>query len=276
MAKLPAFNLYQKGPNGEVFSATIPCSIDPKTGCFEMKIPQEIYATLEVMDLSPTRSYAEVGLGSRWPSAARSADDEMEHFIKCQHLETLKLRVVDAAKVLLSTTVTEQLVIRYVFNSTCHFWQNADGSIYPNGSSSGAVGGDDRSLGDWAKSNARNGDFQDVYSVGAGATVLVKQTHTNARGSSIKYVGLNQSNDYLDKAEHHAAYRLNSFVRLRSNAPGYKEIPYTDEAAAFFFDMVIGLCRAAQKMSAFFSDEEAITNAIENKAAVMLLPGAGE
>ncbi|BEN25124.1 MULTISPECIES: hypothetical protein [Serratia] len=270
MAKLPAFNLYEKGPTGEVFSANIPCSVTPKTGCFEMIIPQEIHDTLKALDLRPTQNYAEVDLGSRWPSKARSTDDEAEYFIRCLHLPTLKMRVAEAAKALLSTTVTEQLVIRYTFNSTCHFWQNADDSIYPNGNSPGAVGGNDRALGDWAESNAKSGDHQDVYSVGVGATVLVKQTHTTVRGSTIKYVALSRSKDYLDKEKYQHAYRLDSFVRLRKESTGYTEIPYSDEAAAFFFDMVIGLCRAAQRMNAFFSDEDAVVQAIENKAGVML------
>jgi hypothetical protein len=51
---------------------------------------------------------------------------------------------------------------------------------------------------------------------------------------------------------------------------GLSEMPYSDKAAMFFYDMIMGMCRLADKMKIFFGDEKMLLEAIQKKT--LLLP----
>ena len=47
-------------------------------------------------------------------------------------------------------------------------------------------------------------------------------------------------------------------------------MPYTEDAAKFFYNMMIGMCVLADKISIFFDDEQNIVKAIEAGAVPLI------
>lgn len=67
--------------------------------------------------------------------------------------------------------------------------------------------------------------------------------------------------------------KLNAFVGMSHDEKGnYEEMPYTEEAAEFFYQFLVGLCTLAEKTEVFFADRDRLNRAIENKISQFMLP----
>ena len=69
------------------------------------------------------------------------------------------------------------------------------------------------------------------------------------------------------------AHRLNGFTGLRidysAGGRSYQEIPYTEDAARFFHDAMISLCRLGDRINEFFSDNARLALAISSQTPLL-------
>jgi hypothetical protein len=77
-----------------------------------------------------------------------------------------------------------------------------------------------------------------------------------------------EPDNYLDK--------LNSFIGglSISDMGEYQEIPYTEEAAKFFYEAILSICKLSDRIESFFGNPGNVQKAIESRASFML--GAGK
>lgn len=270
MPKLPDNKFYERHrQTGETFSMVCATSVDAKTGTFRMVITEEFHDVL-----SANREICQkhnVTLRCEWKKKAALSGDR-DFVLTSVALDNIKAAINEGITLILNTKITEELIIQYAMQTTCHFWVNPDDSIHPCGGSVGA----DSSKGGWSRiSKTPNGwDSNTMYGVGVGARVLVRQTHKTSRGETVKVVGLGgaENREWCQKSLFPVMNRLNEFthIRLPDDSP---TMPYSDEAAMFFTDMLMGLCNTAKRLSEFFADDARVSQAIENKAGLFLLGG---
>lgn len=265
MPKMPDLTFMEHNQIGEKYSALMKCSVDTKSGIFKAIIPMEIYEVIE----SARRDFSGLlSAGTEWKSRG-SVEGGQIAYAKSNTLENLKSGITKAIKLHLETTVEEELVIKYAMSSSCHYWQLPDGQIFPNGGCS-EIPRDDhgRQLGYWSRDADQRTMEQKPYQVGLFAQVMKKETHTNrAGGVQVKYSRPSSLTGY--------GSMLQGFPHM--GEPQFKnisELPYSEEAAEFFYNMLMGLCTLSQRMYAFFQDESRIVEAIENRTAILALPKA--
>lgn len=147
------------------------------------------------------------------------------------------------------------------------------GVIVPNGSYDPEY---NKNKGSWHGTtqhdrNPWSGDC--TFSVGLMARAYVKVTAHRKSGDQIAWerAGENchsEPDNYLDK--------LNSFI---GGAPlhhcdDFHEIPYTEEAAKFFYEAMLSICKLSDRIESFFGNPENVQKAIESRSSFML--GAGK
>lgn len=161
------------------------------------------------------------------------------------------------AKEYFTCEVKREQVIAYGAVAKVAFWKDDDGDFYPNGSFA--------SSGCWAKIDTLDATHPaDFYSIGVAAKVLWKVT--TSRASSVKITYEYPMEFHQDKKS--AGARLNGFCGLTIGDPRYgriKEMPYSDEAAVFFYDMMMAMCKMAEKLEHFIENRELVMRAIDQR-----------
>ena len=167
----------------------------------------------------------------------------------------------------LNPNVTTTLVIRYRFHPQVSFWRDPDGAIHPNGSDEWA----DRE-GRWSpigkgfhSSNRPNGlainlyaEVRDRWDIKRGELVDIQYRYVDS--DAIGFHGR----------------RLNGFVVAAPHDPKWErahtltDIPYTEPAAAFFADAMLGICALAERLHDYLGSPEAVAVAIEGGASLMV------
>lgn len=152
----------------------------------------------------------------------------------------------------LAVDVTRELVILYRQHNDIAYYQDDLGGLHPNGQGVAS--------GEW-KGNLNTTERAPFFSIGLAAWVASKVTHT--RGSSVKIVYERASPE--DRDNHPLLARLDRFVGLTREVGRHQDsqqMPYSDEAAAFFIDAMFAMCRMAQKMDQFFGEPARLVKAI--------------
>jgi len=171
----------------------------------------------------------------------------------------------------------QELVIRYVVGTQCSIWEMPDSTLTPNGEVASKVyekkfgvhsnRGDD-GYGEWASFRhplSSNERAAGGYSIIMGAAVYTKTTTTRGSSTKITFEKADSPDDSLECP----IYRLNSFLVLDVDSKQYwqrhaqiEEMPYSPEAAEFFYNMMIGLSGLALKIERFFQDQSTLLQLI--------------
>ncbi len=262
MPKLSNIHFRRRAPlSGEEFLMSAPASVSARSGVFSIEITKALF---DVMQAAGDGAYPQATL-----SESKNRAGELIYKISGEQLEQLKLHVYAGIDLLLTAETREELVIFYGYETTCYFWDNQDGTIAPCGRSQDAI-----KTGKWseiAKLRWHNSD--NPYSLGISAMVRVKVICTSAKGETVKYYSLSHSElkeNWADRGKYAIAHRLNEFVHMGKPDAGSLEMPYSDEAAIFFTDMLMSLCAASKRVHEFFSDKTSVQAAIEAKAGLRL------
>jgi len=154
----------------------------------------------------------------------------------------------DCAKEYLTCETEIHRVIVYGHNLEVAVWLGKDGKLYPNGCDHD---------GKWFKTDVSSNRGVSFYSVGLGAAVYDKTVYKRKTGATVTW-------EYVRKSDDPVIKDLNSFTGININPErdDYQQMPYTPEAAAFFYRMMLGLCRLAVEMDSFFGDKERLQLAI--------------
>jgi len=162
--------------------------------------------------------------------------------------------------------ITEEAVIVYARDIKVAYCIDTDGAIYGNGCGLHGY----RRGGELHATNRAK-----FYTVGFAAKCMLKITYVRASSSKIEY---KQS---PHKTPHHLDFpetyhdKLNGFNCLSIGDPRYmQEMPYTEEAAKFFYEMMAGICALADRVEQFFGNTENVINAIAQGKSPLALPGS--
>lgn len=179
--------------------------------------------------------------------------------------------IEEVCKLLLTVETKEELVILYGIRADYCASVASDGKLFPNGyfvQAYSGIGSDyGRHVGNLHANNQEN-----QFSVGVGAKVLKKVISVRGSSSKVRW----KLPDYANFAKETWGEKLNTIIGINiyeNQRGGFKEIPYTEEAAKFFFDSIMGLAEMGHRLTAFFDDEHAVQKAISNKSALLELKG---
>jgi hypothetical protein len=215
-------------------------------GVFEIGLPEFLHPIANTMIKSYSVSYHhrrktnEVTIAGKTLKECQSfIDDVIQEYLKCD--------------------VKEEKVIIYSSDVHACYYRMPDGSVSQK---------DPEDQGTWQGSSSRS-YFTQHYYVGIAVGVYLKKIYVRGDKTECKYEAFRdrENEDCLEN-------NLNDFNAMGLQNPGenkdISEMPYSDKAAQFFYDMVMGMCKLADKMRIFFGDEKLLLEAIQKKT--LLLP----
>lgn len=178
-------------------------------------------------------------------------------------------KIKRVCKVFLEPEVTETPVIRYNIESHVSFAQDEEGNIYPNAGYPGAKWLDpfdkrtNAMFGCHHSSNIANGG----YSLTVGAIAQLKTVYKYGDKEKIEYRDYFADGNNLGREN--PAERLNSWCSFDlGRSP--KEIPYTDEAAEFFYNLMYNIVKLSKMVQESTFGQERLLNFIANSSKNLL------
>lgn len=238
-------------------------------GMFRALIPDFIVDTIK----ANKPDNLEVASGPKWwrLEGARLAD--------------VRAAIVSAFVIHNEPTVTTERVIRYTWGAQAAFVFDENGVYAANGYDYAGITGTSDS--DWQKS--RNGvnwaklrrelsvtfPADGGYQIRLFAAVFDKTTTVRGKAVKTEYRYVNAGCNF---SQDNPALRLNAFnhggMTDRRNNVCVEEMPYTDEAALWFYNALIGMCRMAHTIDTFFRDKEAMQRAIATGSGPLMITGS--
>lgn len=256
MAKLKPIDFKFSAAAGEPLGFRSDVTVSDSNGEFALTIPD----ALEEVANQVLRSHGKVyGVTVSRPRTNLRVEGAV--------LDSCKRFIEHVAKDFLRCDVTEELVIVYGVDNKVAYVKDDAGQFYADGYACREQYG--------AGSARWHGTLNATalsshYQVGMAAKVFKKVTYSRSSGQSVKYerVSGDDTQPWLS--------RLNSFVglSLTSSNPraldSMSQMPYTEEAARFFYNNMIAMCQLADRIDAFFGDRAVLQKAIEGQAPLML------
>lgn len=164
--------------------------------------------------------------------------------------------------------VTEELVIAYGAQSKVAYVKDEYGNLYENGRACHELYDSRRAS--W-QGTLNGTNFDKYYQVGLVARVFKKVTYSRSTGKTVEYhTADGRAFDGMPWLE-----KLNGFCgigligRDKKLMASLQEMPYTEEAAQFFYNSLMAMCALADRIETFFSDKPMLTAAIEKQAGVI-------
>lgn len=192
--------------------------------------------------------------------------------VYCDKLDEGLYFLKQCAIELLNVEEKTERVIVYKAEFNLSFWKMPDGRIRGNGSGANA--------GKWHTLHFENKGTHahnrtDMFSVGLCAAVFDKVTTIRKSGNVIRYI------DPKDLKDGSPAANLNSFTTLDVETKGVgkewcktQEMPYSDQAATFFYEVMLGMCALAERIDNVIAEKPKLLEAIQ-KGSLKLL-GSGK
>jgi hypothetical protein len=270
MAKVKKFSTFCDRPSGGYQKIDVDINVDTK-GMFYAKIPDELLDFAEKYANSPESKTRTSRIGNDQKIFASNLDD-LEYFLSSVN----RLKAKDELKV--------EVVILYRINNHVAYYKYPDGKIEPTG---GGEKNHNKPTGEWHGIEGR--EQGNNYSVQLYAKVVVKISQANS--DKVKWDRPENRNHGPDSSRNRPesvemgeyAEKLNSFNNLgwpkdfchdesQVNPKHCVEIPYTEERAKFFHDMLIGMCKLADKFSVL-QDEKVLLKLADSGASFLLTDG---
>lgn len=183
--------------------------------------------------------------------------------ITCKTFEDLITNIKRICKLFMEPEVTETPVIRYNIESHVSFAQDEEGNIYPNAGYPGAKWLDpfdkrtNAMFGCHHSSNIANGG----YSLTVGAIAQLKTVYKYGDKEKIEYRDYFADGNNLGREN--PAERLNSWCSFNlGRSP--KEIPYTDEAAEFFYNLMYNIVKLSKMVQESTFEQTTLLELISN------------
>ncbi len=159
---------------------------------------------------------------------------------------------------------TLENVIHYNIESHISFAENENGEIFPNAGFNGASWLDLQGK----QSNSKYGNIHSSqqskggYSLTIGAIAFTKKTVSYGEQKKVTYSKYYKDDSHL--TTDNPASLLNSWVNFHFVNNRYKEIPYTDKAATFFHNLMMGMAKLSKLIQDHTFDDEQLNNLIES------------
>ena len=164
-------------------------------------------------------------------------------------------------------TVKEEPVILYNIESHVSFAVDGDGKIFPNAGFPDAkwADGEDKTYGGHHACRRAPGG----YSLIVGAKAMMKKTTTYGKNVSVSYSSYYKGGSHL--VHENPAQLLNAWCSMDLPEEA-SEIPYSDEAAMFFFGLLQSMAELNRRVQEFTNTPEKLALAISRNAGMLMLP----
>ncbi|KKK87775.1 hypothetical protein LCGC14_2749870 [marine sediment metagenome] len=281
MADLPQVKFHHKTENGEEREVVSKVTVT-QDGTFHMTVPDDLVDSIKPhlpKDYYTDCVRRKVKKDPLLPGGLRRSGTKITHRVSGPSLDDCKRAIKAGLRDWLKCEVTEEIVIRYGRRTKTTYWKMTDGTIYANGTD---CENDPNYLTDGPQHDPRNGGWHGKldatthnagYMVSLFASIHKKTTYTRCSVVEHKY----SRPDFSNFSHETWGERLNCFVGLAEDGGWMQdgieceEMPYTEESAKFFYEMLIGMCAFSDKIEAFFEDPANVIKAIE--AGTQLLIG---
>lgn len=189
-------------------------------------------------------------------------DTEEKVRVTYKTFEELITKIKRICKLYMEPEVTKTPVIRYNIESHVAFAQDKEGNIYPNAGYPGArwYDLDDPSRSKYGMHHATN-PAKGGYSLTVGAIAQLKTVYKYGDKEKVEYSTYYGNKNHLDKDN--PAERLNSWCSFDLGR-NPKEIPYTDEAAEFFYNLMYGIAKLSKMIQESTFEQETLLKLIAN------------
>ena len=265
MAKLTPIKFYSFSGTGEKYEFKADVTVGPD-GTFAVKLPPDLLET--ATRLLTTKEWSKKGVDIY---ASRFNTPQMIRSKTLQNCKDYIQAVIDDH---LKCDTKIELVIAYGTEIAVSYCKTPSGKIYPNKV--------DHENAEWLGS-LHGANYDKYFRICFAAEVVQKTTHTRASGKKIVYENIHAcdaSKIAYGKEDAEAwntswAGKLNSFTGLSvcdshaKLAEGMKEMPYSEDAAKFFYEVMIGMCALADRLGNFFDNEKLLLHAIQNKIKLL-------
>lgn len=260
------FNVRLSSVTGDSYKYKAEVSVNSK-GIFSISVPTELSDACE-----------ESAEGSH----SVSVQDTKKGTVVCSNDKTLAVELIEQAILLFAKAeTTTEIVIVYTSDFRGKYCVGPNGEIAADGYDVDDNFSRIKDAWTWSGDTSATTYFgdRDVIAFGIGAQVYKKTTIKRTTGTTLKYEKYwgDDSADHFSRSTYCA--RLNSFDISFGLANGnhtrsdHKEIPYTEAAAQFFFEAMVGLCSLNERVNQLFGDSETLQKTIESRSAKLL--GAG-
>lgn len=269
----------EKNELGETYDLRTIIQVDSESGEFRIQVPDELL-------ISFTKS----------KNGVTKARGTMKHNYSYGRTKSEVVKAMsDCIKDHMACEISNDLVIVYKFRNNTSFYKLANGTIVPNGGYDRDYHDADLKTGAWISSEDQSNSFHQEGGMGfnINVQVLSRTIYTRPSGKSAKYKSFcyrpkEDDNDmYSSKLfNSEIADKLDGFIMkgdilgsmnqfhktdMDNSTHEYKVVPYSDETAEFFCNMLLGVCKLADKFTSFFSNEpEVILNYIQNGGVPLL------
>lgn len=278
MAKIRPYKRTIKAKTGDVLDVNADITVD-SDGIFYLSIPREL---ADIFQGSDEFSAAREGGGLGYGVVGSLGTPR----VNAKSLDVLTKVVDRLMELWAGVEVKHDLMIHVSFSCSVSYVTDLAGKIHPNGAH----------VPDFKWHGGRSATSpQEPYGVSIGAQVIIRSTHT--RGSAVKVDRIMATGntlrdafqdgdpedlgmDYAEKYLGPWAQKLNGFVgckplsmRAHNGVNTFvTEMPYTEEAARFFFDALTAVCGLAHRLSPIFSDPLALEVRANSGASALLAP----
>jgi len=185
--------------------------------------------------------------------------------------EELSRLIEDALNQLIEVKVTNEHVIRFNINSDVSFAEDGEGNIFPNAGFPGANWPYEKS-GMFGSHHSSNPSVLG-YSLTIGARAMTKTTYRFGDKEKVDYV------NYYKEGSHHGhenpANLLNSWCSFTLGSSP-REIPYSDESALFFHNLMMAMAELSKRIQEATFNEQALLGTIANQGLALLGNSAGK
>lgn len=258
MAKLKSERFSVSNQAGDKLEFVSDVTVDGN-GSFNMTIP-ELMLEIEpdFVSISHEFSCAQEWIGKR----IKITRPRNNYRISSLRLSDCREFIEMVLKKLLDVEIEEEVVILYGVKADYSAWELESGELVPNGYFGSSE------TGKW-RGNLGGTNHSQQYSIGVGAEVKKKITYHRGASVRVKY----ERPDYPNFQHNSWGEKLNAIVGIHINDDErgrFKEMPYSDDAAKFFYDTIMGLAEMGRKLESFFGDDGAVAAMIENKSQLLL------
>lgn len=249
MATVKTMSITHTNEAGETEKLSAVVSVD-KEGIFSAQIPDHV-----------AESYSAANAGSGRGNTYQTPQRNWR--AQCATLDGLYAGIKAALVHSMSVETVMETIIVFSLQNKVAYSIGSDGDIGPNGHYP--------KDGKWAGTlNSHNSSS--VFSFGLFARVMVKEIHKRQGCTKIEYKQFKHPDDTNHGIANSWAGKLNGFVGLnipKAPSVSYEEMPYTEEAAKFFYETMIGLCNMVDRAERFFADRELLALAIQKSAGLL-------
>lgn len=253
------------------WSYTIAVSVDAE-GRFLFDFPGEIRDCLYAL-VAKSDQIGELRAGAVHFQQVRGG----MRLLASKTLEAGRAALEMAARDNAKEAVVRERIIVYGLRSRSQYTKGDDGQLFPE---PGFPGADAAGARLWSGRAGRESSVGDMdgrlginayYYVGFVARVYDRITRVKGAHKEFKL----ELPDPQEFSYENPAYRLNAFKDVdieESELHRFTVMPYSDEAATFFYDVMLSICKLSDRLDGFFGNHENVMKAIAAGGPFRLAP----